>query len=154
MTDAPGFPAPTLAAVRSFSSLSQTIANQWLWRSTVTSAAVQAGRILALAHLRLWDREAEADRVTLGVSELLTNVLRHTAEPQAQLLMQCLPDCVLVSVSDSDPRLPVVRHVDLMSETGRGLTLLRAVVDDFGASSHLYGKDVWFRVDSTPSAGP
>lgn len=113
----------------------------------VTERSIGHVRRITRAHLRYWDL-AEADSVTLlGVTELLINVLKHTAEQKARLLMQATADGVCVTVSDRTPRLPGIKGTELLGENGRGLWLLRAMADGFGITPTPSGKDLWFRVE-------
>ncbi|MFD4906586.1 ATP-binding protein [Kitasatospora purpeofusca] len=103
-------------------------------------------RQIARAHLRLWGRTGLTEVVELGVTELLTNVCKHTAG-DCELLMEETPDGVLVAVTDFDDRMPVVREVTDDREGGRGLFLLSALVDELVMESLPLGKRVSFRLE-------
>ncbi|MFI9585293.1 ATP-binding protein [Streptomyces sp. NPDC052236] len=77
----------------------------------------------------------------LGLTELLTNVLQHAKVKEARILVQATADSVCVTVSDLDPRLPVLKPADLLSEDGRGLALLQTMADGFGIVRTPLGKD-------------
>ncbi|MFF3501205.1 ATP-binding protein [Streptomyces sp. NPDC003247] len=102
-------------------------------------------------YLTWWEISDEAaDRVIFAVNELLTNVLEHT-EPgengcrSASLLVQHVPGGITVVVRDQDPSPPVQRTGDsLDEESGRGLVLVRALVDELSVAMSDPGKDVWF----------
>jgi anti-sigma regulatory factor (Ser/Thr protein kinase) len=103
-------------------------------------------RQIARAHLRLWDRIGLAEIVELGVTELLTNVCKHTAG-DCELLVEVTPTGVVVAVTDFDDRMPVIREVADDMEGGRGLLLLSALVDELLMEPLPLGKRVSFRLD-------
>lgn len=70
--------------------------------------------------LRMW-RKSELEFVTeLGVTELLTNVLKHTPG-DCELLVRETPDGILVGVTDFENALPTVKDPGKDAEGGRGL---------------------------------
>ncbi|MFJ8082433.1 ATP-binding protein [Streptomyces sp. NPDC096205] len=110
----------------------------------------QVRRILS-AQLRYWHLDPLIDRATLGVTELLSNVHRH-AQPDKTCTVQIelLLDRLTVSVRDHDPRLPVVEDADPLATCGRGLAMVAAVSESWGARPDGEdGKVVWF---SLPTA--
>ncbi|MEU2585310.1 ATP-binding protein [Streptomyces avermitilis] len=115
----------------------------------VTAKAVPIVRTIVCAHLRLWDLGGLADRVPLVVTELLTNVLRHTPPEartgarKARLTITRLPEVLNVCVRDSDRTLPQFSYTGPDAESGRGLNIVRAFADDFGCAPANGGKDVW-----------
>lgn len=115
----------------------------------VTPEAVPIVRTIVRAHLKLWGLADLTDRVTLTVSELLTNVLRHVAPAartgarNARLTVTRLPGALNVCVRDFDPALPELSYPAADAECGRGLHLAMGLADDFGCSSIKGGKDVW-----------
>ncbi len=105
----------------------------------------QVRRIVS-AQLRYWHLDPLIDRAALGVTELLTNVHRH-AEPDKRCTVEIelLLDRLTVSVRDNDPRLPVVRDAEPSATCGRGLAMVAAVSESWGAGPHgESGKVVWF----------
>ncbi len=114
----------------------------------------QVRRIVS-AQLRYWHLDSLIDQAALGVTELLTNVHRH-AQPDklCTVEIELLLDRLTVSVHDHDPRLPVLRDADLTETCGRGLALVAAVSESWGARPHgEAGKVVWFTLP-TPSEDP
>ncbi|MGC0333674.1 anti-sigma regulatory factor (Ser/Thr protein kinase) [Streptomyces sp. SAI-170] len=110
----------------------------------------QVRRILS-AQLRYWHLDPLIDRATLGVTELLSNVHRH-AQPDktCTVRIELLLDRLTVSVRDHDPRLPVVEDADPLATCGRGLAMVAAVSESWGARPDGEdGKVVWF---SLPTA--
>jgi anti-sigma regulatory factor (Ser/Thr protein kinase) len=112
----------------------------------------QVRRIVS-AQLRYWHLDALTDRAVLGVTELLTNVHRH-AQPDKMCTVEIelLLDRLKVSVRDHDPRLPVVEDAESLATCGRGLAMVAAVSESWGARPDgERGKVVWFTLP-TPSS--
>ncbi|EGX60609.1 MULTISPECIES: ATP-binding protein [Streptomyces] len=116
-------------------------------------------RSIVRGHLRWWRAgEDTVDRVLFAVNELLTNVLEHTAPDdsgrrQADILVQRVPGGVTAVVRDSDPSPLERRNARPLDESGRGLALVRALVDESSVSKTDAGKDVWFFVADQESEG-
>ncbi|ONK13115.1 ATP-binding protein [Streptomyces sp. MP131-18] len=96
--------------------------------------------------------------VVLGVSELLTNVLRHAGDRHCVLELREVGAAVFVRVTDPCSTLPVIKEPDDWTATsGRGLWMLKSAVstlDWFNDPRHFgTGKTVWFQVKANPS-GP
>ncbi|MEV5313857.1 MULTISPECIES: ATP-binding protein [unclassified Streptomyces] len=113
----------------------------------------QVRRIVS-AQLRYWHLDALIDRAALGVTELLTNVHRH-AQPDKMCTVEIelLLDRLKVSVRDHDPRLPVVEDAASLATCGRGLAMVAAVSESWGARPDGdQGKVVWFTLPApTPT---
>ncbi|MET9950009.1 ATP-binding protein [Streptomyces sp. NPDC006339] len=117
----------------------------------------QVRRIVS-AHLRHWQVDALIDHATLGVTELLTNVHRH-AQPDktCTVEVELLLDRLTVSVRDNDPRLPdlcaATGDGEEFATSGRGLAIIQAVSESWGARPHGdSGKVVWFTLQAPPSS--
>lgn len=114
----------------------------------------QIRRIIS-AQLRHWQLDPLIDRAALGVTELLSNVHRH-AQPDktCTVEIELRLGRLTVSVCDSDPRLPVRRDIeaDALETSGRGLALVEAVSEAWGARKHADGKGkaVWFSLRAAP----
>ncbi|MET9150410.1 ATP-binding protein [Streptomyces griseoflavus] len=112
----------------------------------------QVRRIVS-AQLRYWHMDQLIDRASLGVTELLSNVHRH-AQPDktCTVEMELLLDRLKVSVSDHDPRLPALEDAGPLATCGRGLAMVAAMSESWGAvPDGESGKVVWFTLP-TPSA--
>lgn len=99
-----------------------------------------------------WELADLADTLELGVSELVTNVVRHVPDRRCSLLVARLTAGVRVEVTDGSAELPR-RTAELLSdaESGRGLALLDAMVDKWGVSpAPGGGKTVWFECAPEP----
>jgi len=113
----------------------------------------QVRRIVS-AQLRYWHLDPLIDPAALGVTELLTNVHRH-AQPNklCTVKIELLLDRLTVSVRDHDPRLPEVTDADSFATCGRGLSLVAAVSESWGARPHgESGKVVWFTLPAPAPA--
>lgn len=141
-------------------------------------------RRIVSAQLRHWQLDPLIDRAALGVTELLSNVHRH-AQPDktCTVEIELRLGRLTVSVYDSDPRLPMLRHsgdrgasgdcgasgdaavagatrpaggdgspVDALETSGRGLALVEALSEAWGArrQEDCPGKVVWFSLRATP----
>jgi anti-sigma regulatory factor (Ser/Thr protein kinase) len=102
-------------------------------------------REIVRAHMLLWDMPDLSFAAELGVTELLTNVYRHTAGG-CELVLSETETGVFVGVSDFDVTLPVVREPSDDEVGGRGLFLLAAMAYQFGTEPRRSGKQVWFRL--------
>ncbi|MYY07726.1 ATP-binding protein [Streptomyces sp. SID4919] len=112
----------------------------------------QIRRIIS-AQLRYWHVDGLIDHAALGVTELLTNVHRH-AQPDKTCTVdiELLLGRLTVSVRDRDPRLPDLNVADALATCGRGLAMVAAVSESWGARPFGdSGKVVWFTL---PAAAP
>lgn len=117
----------------------------------------QVRRIVS-AQLRYWNLDPLIEMAALGVTELLTNVHRHV-EPDKTCTVEIefLLDRLTVSVHDHDPRLPALVRLqdgpDRLATSGRGLALIEAVSESWGARPQGdAGKVVWFTLPALPAA--
>ncbi|MFF2328894.1 MULTISPECIES: ATP-binding protein [unclassified Streptomyces] len=103
-------------------------------------------RILRL-YLTGWDLLDLADAAELALTELIANVVRHVPGRRCRTLIFLLPaGRVRVEVADDCAALPCVTAGDVLDEGGRGLMLVDAVTDCWGAEPRRdgNGKTVWF----------
>jgi anti-sigma regulatory factor (Ser/Thr protein kinase) len=87
----------------------------------------------------------------LLLSELMTNAYRHAKVPAGrEIWARCVmtDDRVRVTVTDANDTLPAPRTASLDDESGRGLALVAALADDWGAERREcgIGKEVWFEL--------
>ncbi|MFD7119620.1 hypothetical protein ACFWAA_21660 [Streptomyces sp. NPDC059922] len=99
---------------------SRTLEAQWETALTVTERGIGDIRRAIRAQLQHWGREEAGAVARLGVSELLTNVLRHAHTPDARIAVRAGVDSVYVVVSDLDRRLPVLRPPIPSARTDEG----------------------------------
>jgi anti-sigma regulatory factor (Ser/Thr protein kinase) len=112
--------------------------------------SVKAARDWTRAQLEAW-RVDEGDQHTIvsGVSELITNAVLH-AGTESHLTLDLDSGTVAVTVADSGNRgEPLLTGAETMAVRGRGLSLVRAISDSFGAHSTSAGSTVWFEVGVT-----
>jgi anti-sigma regulatory factor (Ser/Thr protein kinase) len=119
----------------------------------ITPQAMEPVRKIVCSLLQLWHKSELSYAAELGVTELLSNVWKHTAG-DCELLIRETPDGVLVSVTDFDDVLPVVREPSADCEGGRGLLLLSVLADELETQTLLRGKQVWFRLRSEDDDNP
>ncbi|GAA3853763.1 ATP-binding protein [Streptomyces sedi] len=129
------------------------------WALQVRPAEIEFWRQAVGRLMADWGASTAATEVVrLGVSELLANVSRHVEDQRCRLNVTRACGDVLVEVVDRSDRPPLVGKVpDWDAESGRGLWMLREMVDDFGYMPRPYaqrvarrgtvlrmGKSVWF----------
>lgn len=128
-------------------------------------SAPRWARLHAQDVLTRWEiGSAAADDALLVVSELVTNAVRHAiavpllpdqAAPPTRvfaLVLQRMPDHLLISVFDQDRRPPVLKVAAAYGESGRGLRLVDELSCAWGYRypNTAGGKEVWAKV-TTPS---
>ncbi len=112
-------------------------------------------RRIVSAQLRYWRLDDLVEQASLGVTELLANVHRHAVpDKTCTVELTLLLDRLTVSVRDRDPRLPDVRRAGPLDTNGRGLALIAAVSESWGARPlGASGKTVWFTL-AVPAPDP
>lgn len=114
---------------------------------------VRQARRTVRARLRHWGRRGVEEPVALCLTEMLTNVAKHTGSLACVVTLEDTGDGVRLTVSDTSTDLPVVRECDWTAESGRGMRLIAAVAASFGCTVTGAGKDVWARFhDHSPEA--
>lgn len=89
------------------------------------------------------------DEVSLVVSELVTNAVRH-ADPPVVMEIQVSDDEVLVAVDDGSPGRPGLTRPPVDAEGGRGLQLVDQVSVETGIRPQPPGKTVWAALRRRP----
>jgi anti-sigma regulatory factor (Ser/Thr protein kinase) len=117
--------------------------------------AVRAGREFSIAFLRRWGVTQRCEDITIVVSELLTNALRHAVPGLSRnrpswpvrLGLLCSGPCVLCAVADPSSSIPVPKRLGHLAETGRGLHVVSSLSDKWGYATYTTpsdaGKVVW-----------
>ncbi len=115
----------------------------------------QVRRIVS-AQLRYWNLDCLIEKAALGVTELLTNVHQHARPDKVCTVeMELLLGRLTVSVHDHDPRLPAVNTSEALATSGRGLALIEAFSESWGARPHgEAGKVVWFTLPAPVQPAP
>lgn len=119
-------------------------------------AAVTAARHRAVDAIADWDVELDDDVVhtaELVISELVTNAVGHTATGQVSVEVRVVGSVLRIEVCDSSPVLPASRVLDGHSESGRGLFLVAALAERYGAEAMPVGKRCWAEI-ALPTAAP
>ncbi|MGY0023671.1 ATP-binding protein [Streptomyces sp. YJ-C3] len=108
-----------------------------------------------------WSTPPEvADDLALGVTELLSNVVRHVpgARAEVRLLHDVEAGHVRAEVTDDGPQLPQTAPElrDPFAEHGRGIAIVAAVAAKWGVEplTPPHGKTVWFECALTSSPRP
>jgi serine/threonine-protein kinase RsbW len=118
------------------------------------SARVFAGRSDQVALARDFVRHALGhvpvlDEVVLLVSELCTNALQHTASGHGGtfevVVLRGLCSVLVEVRDDGSVQIPAVHPADVLSEAGRGLSLL-GLADEWGHRGGHQGRSVFFRL--------
>ena len=117
--------------------------------------SVRAARDWARDNLSSWGvGEGDQHTVVTGISELITNSVLH-AGTESHLSMDMEPGLLTVTVADSGNRgEPLLTGGDPMAVRGRGLSLVRAISDAFGAHRTSAGTTVWFEVTVEAASMP
>jgi anti-sigma regulatory factor (Ser/Thr protein kinase) len=116
-----------------------------------TARSVPSARRLVAAVLAGWEARHDPEDVALLVTELVTNVIDHVGGEAAITLELALSDGWLrISVADGSSVRPVVRELSTENPRGRGLRLVQAIADRWGAEDHEGGKQIWFELSAPP----
>ena len=115
--------------------------------------SVRAARDFTVATLRRWCTTHSSQDITVVVSELVTNALRHALPepglltgPPGQVHLGLLEygPWLLCAVADPSQAAPVRRRSGSLAETGRGLQMIGALSDLWGYTEPGdAGKIVW-----------
>jgi anti-sigma regulatory factor (Ser/Thr protein kinase) len=122
-----------------------------------TPDAVSYARQHAKQEILEWNLPELADTAELLVSELVTNAIKATRdlEPQDQgssgyrerpsivLWLTSERGAVIIRVWDNSSQMPVRQDAGLYAEGGRGVALVAAIANDWGAYRKLLGKVTW-----------
>ncbi|MFK0293857.1 ATP-binding protein [Streptomyces sp. NPDC090442] len=92
---------------------------------------------------------ADPEVAVLLTSELITNALLHTEG--GAVVTARVTDRLRVEVHDFATRIPEPRAPSVTGASGRGLTLVQALADDWGVRSEGVGKCVWFELGGGPA---
>jgi anti-sigma regulatory factor (Ser/Thr protein kinase) len=91
-----------------------------------------------------WGLAAVSDDVQLLVSELVTNAVKASpAGAAVRLWVTSDRRRIVVMVWDASPELPAMSYPDDEAPTGRGLMIVDALANDWGAYPADAGKVVW-----------
>jgi len=112
-------------------------------------ASAAEARRFSLAALGEWGLSALDDTVTLLVTELVSNGVRH-ARTGLRLALSFDKRCLRIALADGDPRPPIPRMRQGLSVGGWGLELVDSLSTEWGTDfDDARGKTVWFEIDTT-----
>ena len=103
--------------------------------------------------LLAWDLAGLVEDAQLGTSELVANAVRHAGTDLLLSLDEDGP--VTIAIQDGRPELrrPVAADADFLAENGRGLHIVAAISADWGITTAVGGKIVWFVLASPRTDG-
>jgi anti-sigma regulatory factor (Ser/Thr protein kinase) len=97
--------------------------------------------------LRAWGAPHDREDAALLVTELVANVVDHVAgDTSFTVELSLSGEWLRIAVVDGSAIRPVVRALDAGSMRGRGLWMVQAIADRWGAEDHDGGKRVWFEL--------
>ena len=109
-----------------------------------TAGSVPAARHLVLTLLQAWDVPHDRDDAALLVTELVSNVVDHVqGDAVLTLEVGVSDDWLRIAVVDGSSVRPVVRELSLDRPRGRGMRMVQAIADRWGAEDHRGGERVW-----------
>lgn len=147
----PGGPAPRPAPT--------AVPQDIEWRLPRHARSVGRARTLFREQATSWKLPDDVtETAVLLLSELMTNAYRHAkVSPGREIWARCALDAgrLRMSVMDANDTLPEPRTAALDEESGRGLTLVAALADEWGAAPREggIGKTVWYELECEPCDG-
>jgi anti-sigma regulatory factor (Ser/Thr protein kinase) len=112
-----------------------------------TARSVVAARRMVTELLTAWAAPHDRPDVALLVTELVANVVDHAGGESVLTMEVSLSDTWLrISVADGSAIRPVVRELDHAAPRGRGMQIVEAIADRWGAEDHHGGKRVWLEL--------
>jgi hypothetical protein len=112
-------------------------------------------RHLVRAAVVEWALPELVDVVDSVTSELATNAVVHARRDSFRVTLRQLDEGqVQVAVIDHSPALPTLVAADDDCEHGRGLALVEALSQKWGAEPYLRGKRVWAELVVPPAPEP
>ncbi|TQS27212.1 ATP-binding protein [Microbispora sp. KK1-11] len=116
------------------------------WRLPADAPSAGRARRLVGERLSAWGMENLSDVTQLLVSELVTNVLRHTCCGDLVVRLSAVEGLLRCEVEDCDGGTPEVARPSAADEHGRGLRLLESLACCWGAERTRQGKIMWFEL--------
>ncbi|SDC15187.1 Anti-sigma regulatory factor (Ser/Thr protein kinase) [Geodermatophilus telluris] len=109
--------------------------------------SVPAARHLVHELVRAWQAPQDDGDVALLVTELVANVVDHVGgEAVLSLEVELSDGWLRIAVADGSAVRPVVGELRGDQPRGRGMQIVEAVADRWGAEDADGGKRVWFVV--------
>ena len=111
------------------------------------ATSVTVARHVVLELLRAWDVPHDREDAALLVTELTSNVVDHVrGEATFTVELELSDQWLRIGVIDGSAIRPVVREMTTDNPRGRGMRMVQAIADRWGADEHLEGKRVWFEL--------
>ncbi|MDV9190060.1 ATP-binding protein [Streptomyces sp. SR27] len=105
---------------------------------------MRAARGLVRSALHTWGMASFVPDALVAVSELASNAVLHSGGPEIEVrVCRSGPDRVRIEVTDRSRFLPLHTLPQPDAESGRGLLLVDALADRWGAVAVDGGKCVW-----------
>jgi anti-sigma regulatory factor (Ser/Thr protein kinase) len=121
-------------------------------RQITLPAAAPAARLARQATRRVlasWQIAHLQEVAVLLVSELVSNVVRHTRTTSEMILrLEAAGSCLRIEVQDGDLRWPRPRTPAGLDGSGFGLVLVDTLADKWGVRQTPQGKAVWAELDT------
>jgi anti-sigma regulatory factor (Ser/Thr protein kinase) len=112
-----------------------------------TKRAPQLARGWLRTTLQSWNLDGFGAVTELLATELVANAVDHVGEPMTVRIARDI-DAIRVEVDDPSPTEPILQDAGSTDERGRGVFLIEAMANRWGAVSHPGdGKTVWFELD-------
>jgi anti-sigma regulatory factor (Ser/Thr protein kinase) len=118
------------------------------------TSSVPLARRLVRDVLRTWNAPQDRADAELLVTELVANVVDHADVDVLTLEIALAGAWLRIGVVDGSAIRPVVRELSVAEERGRGMQLVAAIADRWGAEDHAGGKRVWFELAPVEDGEP
>ena len=127
----------------------RTLTRSW----DADAAHIAEARRFVTTELTAHGHAPAAPIAILVVSELATNAIVHAGGP-FRVTLDIRHDSVLLTVTDTSPRLPVQRVAMAHQDRGRGLGIVAAVSEAWGVTTEPDGgKSVWASIPTSQHDG-
>src|SRR4051812_10368419 len=117
-------------------------------------SSVPLARRLVRDVLRTWAAPQDRADAELLVTELVANVVDHAGGDALTLELALAGAWLRIGVVDGSAIRPVVRELSTAEERGRGMQLVAAIAERWGAEDHDGGKRVWFELAPVEDGEP
>jgi anti-sigma regulatory factor (Ser/Thr protein kinase) len=117
-------------------------------------SSVPLARRLVRDVLRTWAAPQDPEDAELLVTELVANVVDHAGGDLLTLELTLSGGWLQVGVLDGSAVRPIVREMSHEHERGRGMRLVAAIAERWGAEDHDGGKRVWFQLSAAVDGEP
>ncbi|WP_143737236.1 ATP-binding protein [Microbispora sp. GKU 823] len=118
------------------------------WRLPAQATSCGRARHLIRKRLSAWGMHYLSDEAELLVSELVTNVLRHTCCDDLTIRLSTVNGLLRCEVEDCNGAIPKMRWPAPDDESGRGLHVLDSLACCWGTDRTRSGKIMWFELPS------